>query len=173
MKEAARKVKKLVFSLWQELLQKMSQSHFPWGLLVFFFTSVFAAIVIYDIVSSPNIKGVCVHVCSCVCKGTRAYTFSLCAYVHLQLFIDFCLEFSYPLTFIKWKVWYLFSAFFQSSAILFYEMEGMLSIQLSSFIQWKVCYLFSTFVQSSAVFYKMEGMLSIQCFFSELSYPLL
>ncbi|KAK7099808.1 transmembrane protein 214-B-like isoform X2 [Littorina saxatilis] len=40
----------------KELLQKMSQSRFPWGMLVFFFTTVFASIVAYDIMSSPNIK---------------------------------------------------------------------------------------------------------------------
>ncbi|XP_076440905.1 transmembrane protein 214-B-like isoform X2 [Babylonia areolata] len=46
----------ICYTTTKELLQKMNQSHFPWGLLVFFFTTVFAAIVIYDIVSSPNIK---------------------------------------------------------------------------------------------------------------------
>ncbi|KAL8584277.1 hypothetical protein ACOMHN_014696 [Nucella lapillus] len=40
----------------KELLQKMNQSHFPWGLLVFFLTTLFSATVIYDVVSSPNIK---------------------------------------------------------------------------------------------------------------------
>ncbi|KAK7485334.1 hypothetical protein BaRGS_00023433 [Batillaria attramentaria] len=40
----------------KELLNKMSESRFPWGMVVFFFVSVFAAIVAYDVISSPSVR---------------------------------------------------------------------------------------------------------------------
>jgi hypothetical protein len=45
------------YTLLQELLQKMSQSHFSWGKFVLPVLTIFAAIVAYDILASPNIKG--------------------------------------------------------------------------------------------------------------------
>ncbi|XP_035825960.1 transmembrane protein 214-B [Aplysia californica] len=40
----------------KELVVKMTRTSFPWGLLVFFLVSVVASIVVYDIMSSPNLR---------------------------------------------------------------------------------------------------------------------
>ncbi|PVD22762.1 hypothetical protein C0Q70_16018 [Pomacea canaliculata] len=40
----------------QELLQKANQSRFLWGFLIFFSLSVLVAVVVYDVLTSPNIR---------------------------------------------------------------------------------------------------------------------
>lgn len=49
------------FCFFQELLQKANQSRFLWGFLIFFSLSVLVAVVVYDVLTSPNIRGMLIN----------------------------------------------------------------------------------------------------------------